>query len=143
MIRKYQVQDHPRLLEIFQLNTPHAFAPEELKDFEAYLNRYSSTYFILEEADKIIGCGGYFINAENKGRLSWDLLDPAHQGRGLGKQLILHCLEELQREDLKGYVVWTSQHAYLFYAKFGFVTSKIEKNYWGEGLDLYLMEKEV
>tara|TARA_R110000868_G_scaffold4211_6_gene26465 strand:- start:9911 stop:10033 length:123 start_codon:yes stop_codon:yes gene_type:complete len=37
--------------------------------------------------------------------------------------------------------VTTSQLAYKFFEKFDYSINRIEKNYWGEGLDLYEMEK--
>lgn len=40
-------------------------------------------------------------------------------------------------------VVTTSQLAFRFIEKFGFDLIQTEKDYWGPGLDLYLMEKQL
>jgi ribosomal-protein-alanine N-acetyltransferase len=144
MIRAFNTSDKPALFQIFMLNTPDYFAAEEKKDFEAFLDEHAKTYFVVEENGVIVGCGGYHFNAtKTEGRISWDLFHPAYRGKGFGRQLVTHCLEAIRNEaSVRKISVWTSQLAFRFYARFGFKTKEIKKDYWGKGLDLYRMELE-
>ena len=144
-IRPFKNSDRKRLIEIFALNTPAYFNPIEQKDFEEYLDQHGDTYFVVEQDNTIVGCGGYhFTNNQTVGRLSWDLFHPESKGKGLGLQLISHCMNKLRNEPtITRLAVWTSQLAFQFYGKFGFITKEIRKDYWGPGLDLYKMEIEL
>jgi [ribosomal protein S18]-alanine N-acetyltransferase len=141
MIRPYHPSDRSALLEIFQLNTPRWFHPDEQKDLEHYLDEYSATYFVAEVNGKIIGAGGYHI-AENKtGRISWYMFHPGFQGKGFGRKQVEHSLailkQHLSPEKIE---VWTSQLQHEFYGKFGFVTIETKDDFWGPGMHLYRME---
>ena len=144
MIRQYKESGRERLIEIFKLNSPKYFDPEERIDFEDFLVRHGDTFFVIEHDNSIVGCGGYhFQNNGTVGRISWDFFYPDYQGKGYGRQLVQYCLEKLKKEPLmRKLEVWTSQHARDFYARFGFVTREIKKDFWGQGLDLYLMEMD-
>ena len=128
------------MLRVFQLNVPTYFDPQEEDELLEYLNRYGSSYFIIEIEDQIVGCGGYHLTTDNKGRLSWDLMDPRHQGQGLGRLLIEHCLAQIRKQNVAEFEVWTSQKAYKFFERFGFAVKEIKQNHWGAGLHLYRME---
>ncbi|MEQ8364428.1 MAG: GNAT family N-acetyltransferase [Cyclobacteriaceae bacterium] len=141
-IRPYQPADRQAVSEVFRLNTPEFFDVKEQADLEKYLDDHWATYFVMEDKGRIIGCGGYHFEVDGStGRLSWDFFDPQYKGKGLGRQMINHCLEELRKSpQLKKTEVWTSQLAHQFYARFGFETQEIKEDFWGPGLDLYRME---
>lgn len=140
-IRLYKESDWQNLVEVFSRNVPKYFAAHELNDLKYYLGQHSKTYYIVEVDGVLVGAGGYHLFG-NKGRLSWDFFDPAFHGKGLGRRLITHCLMALQQEKkLTAIEVWTSQLAYGFYERFGFVTHEIKHDYWAKGLDLYRMIK--
>jgi len=142
MIRPYQPADLSSVLRVFKLNTPEFFDVNEQRDLEEYLQEHGETYFVMQEDAAIIGCGGYHFEKDGTtGRLSWDFFDPAYKGKGLGREMISHCLHEIKKnKQLKTISVWTSQLAHKFYSKFGFETIETKKDFWGPGLDLYLME---
>lgn len=142
MIRPYSNTDKEKLFEIFHLNVPKYFGGEELKDFESYLKKYSDTYYVFTEKDKIIGGGGYhFSDNKTAARISWDLLHPGAQGKGFGKQIVKHCIEKATSESsVKKLVVWTSNQAHQFYGKFGFELQRTKRHYWGKDHDLYIMQ---
>ena len=144
-IRTYQPQDKKTLLEILSLNIPTYFAPEEKEDFETYLNQYAEHYCIVEENGKCLGGGGYNFWEEGKVvRLSWDFLHPDARGRGLGRLLATHRINEIKAHpDVEKIVVRTSQLAFLFYEKLGFKLIYEEKDYWAKGFDLYYMEQAL
>lgn len=141
-IRNFITQDLGDLLRLIQLNTPHYFAPEETSDFEHYLKHEIEQYFVIEVNQHIVGCGG--INFENNfttAKISWDLIHPDYQGKGYGRLLLEHRLQLLHAmPTVKRIIVRTSQHAFQFYEKSGFVLQEVHPNYWAQGYDMYMME---
>lgn len=142
MIRPYHFADRAALLNIFKMNTPQYFDPEEAKDFEAYLSDNGDTYLTIENQNKIVGGTGYQITDNGTiGRITWIFFHPDSAGLGLGRQSLEYCMAIFKSmPTVQKLVVTTSQLAYKFFAKFGFHLVKTEKDYWGRGLDLYLME---
>src|ERR1700751_1794891 len=142
MIRPYQIADKPALIEIFQFNTQEYFYPHEQKEIEDFLSEHASTFFVVEIENKVVGSGGYHFS-ENKtaGRISWYMFHPEFRGKGLGKKQVEFSLEQIRKEkSVKLISVWTSNLAYKFYEKFGFVNQEIKKDFWGPGMDLFRME---
>jgi hypothetical protein len=75
-IRKYKPSDRDGIIEIFKLNVPDFFDINETADLEEFLNQYSDTYFVVEQAGNIVGAGGYHFPDTSTGRLSWDFFHP-------------------------------------------------------------------
>ena len=145
MIRLYKKEDKEKLLKLLRLNTPQYFASSEEPDFVTYLNEASENYYVVEEDDSIVGAGGinYFYD-DALARLSWDIIDPAFQGKGIGTELLRHRIARIEREQgIELIVVRTTQLVYKFYQKAGFELVKTEKDFWAEGFDLYQMEMQV
>jgi ribosomal protein S18 acetylase RimI-like enzyme len=143
MIRPYKPSDKAGLLSVFHLNTPKYFDNSEVHDFEEYLEHNAETYFTIEMNNTIVGGTGCYINeTDNSGRITWIFFDPNYSGQGLGKQSVEHCLNLLGKDKrVEKFIVTTSQLAYKFFEKFNYHIIRIEKNYWGDGLDLFEMEK--
>lgn len=142
MIRPFQHSDKENLVEIFKLNTPRFFDPKEVNDFIKYLEKHSDTYLTLEHENQIAGGAGYYVKeSDQSGRITWIFFHPAFSGLGLGRQAVEHCLTVLkQSPHVEKFIVTTSQLAYKFFEKFGYQITRIEKDFWGPGLDLYEME---
>jgi ribosomal protein S18 acetylase RimI-like enzyme len=145
MIRPYNETDKNELLNIFRLNTPEYFDPKEVADYETYLAENAHTYLTVEHENKIAGGVGYHIKEEEKsGQITWIFFHPAYAGLGLGREAVEHCFAIFTSYPvIEKLVVTTSQKAYKFFEKFGYKLVKTEKDYWGPGLDLYLMEREA
>lgn len=124
------------------LNTPDYFDPNEVQDFAEYLEQHASTYLTLIQDQKVVGGIGYFVNkADQSGSITWIFFHPDYQGKGLGKQAVEYCHSILRKDNrVKKFVITTSQVAYQFFETFGYQTIRTEKDYWGDGLDLYEME---
>lgn len=147
-IRTYQEADKESLLELIRLNIPKYFEASEENDFQEYLEQEKEDYFIVEDktTHQIIGCGGinYFFDTQPiSARISWDIVHPNYQGKGIGKKLLLHRIEHIKNQEIKSVIVRTSQLAYQFYKKIGFELEKIEKDYWAKGYDLYFMRLKL
>lgn len=142
MIRKYSNSDKIQVLNLLKLNTPKYFDPTEEEDLRHYLEEKREDYFVYEEDGKIIGAGGinYFPN-EQLARISWDMVHPNSQGKGVGRQLTQYRIDYLkQQPNIHTIVVRTTQLVYKFYEKMGFELKKVEKDFWAKDFDLYLMK---
>ena len=143
-IRPYNIEDKGKLIEILTLNVPEYFAESEIEDLDNYLDDEIEQYFVAELNEEIVGAGG--INFENDyktGIISWDFINPKFQGIGLGTQLLRYRIELLKSmKSIETISVRTSQLAYKFYEKNGFVLKEIKKDYWAKGFDMYKMVYE-
>lgn len=145
MIRPYTNKDQEQLVELLRLNTPQFFHPEEEEDFIEYLQHHSQHYFVVENSSMLIGSGGInYFNDEKLARISWDIIHPDFQGKGIGKKLTLYRIDQIKKNpEVSLVVVRTTQLVYKFYQKIGFELEKIEKDFWAEGFDLYQMKLEL
>ncbi len=93
----------------------------------------------------MVGGVGYHIKEDDhSGRVNWIFFHPNFTGKGLGTKAVEYCMHRLQTHPkIEKLIVRTSQLAFQFFEKFGYQIVKIEKDYWGEGLDLYLMEIDL
>ncbi len=145
MIRTFSAKDKPYLINLINLNTPTYFDAAEEKDFIVYLEKQIEDYYVIEQDNVIIGCGG--INYEtdkNTAIISWDIIHPDFQKKGLGKELLVYRINRIK--DLNSYaniIVRTSQFSFQFYEKYGFKLIKCTKDYWAKGIDLYKMSYKL
>lgn len=145
MIRTYKTADRNHVIELLELNTPKYFDPNEMADFNNYLDHEIEDYYVFEVLGEIIGAGGInYFPEEKLARISWDFVHPDKHGIGIGRALLEHRIERIQENpEMDTIVVRTSQFVYKFYEKSGFVLENIEKDYWAVGFDLYLMKYQV
>jgi N-acetylglutamate synthase-like GNAT family acetyltransferase len=141
-IREYHLNDKEALLNLFDLNCPAYFSPEERSDLEKYLKHEREDYFIIELDGKVVAGGGINIQKEkNKGVLSWDMIHPDYQKRGIGSKLAAFRINHLEKiRQVNEIGVRTSQFTHAFYAKCGFELQEIAADYWAPGYDLYDMK---
>lgn len=146
MIRPYTTSDQKEVLELLRLNTPTYFHPSEEEDLIKYLNHERECYFVLEHDNQIVGCGGFNLGFNNNktARISWDMVHPDKHGYGIGSKLTNYRIECLKKhEGLEEIIVRTSQHAHLFYAKFGFKLDNKIDHFWSQGFHLYEMSMKI
>jgi len=145
IIRKFQTEDTPQLLELLRLNTPEYFSESEEADLIYYLKHEIEHYFVLLVGDVILGCGGFNLSEDQKtGKISWDIFHPESQGKGFGTALTNYRIERMKEiESIEKISVRTSQLVYPFYAKFGLELKEVVKDYWAEGFDLYRLEADA
>ncbi len=142
-IRTYHPNDKDCLLKLLKLNIPEYFAEDEMNDFEEYLEHKIESYFVIELDGKIIGAGGInYDNNHDTAKISWDVIHPEFQGKGAGRQLLQYRINLIKLWSVTNINVRTSQFAYKFYERNGFVLKNFVKDYWGVGFDLYEMRLE-
>ena len=142
-IRHYTLSDKKKLIQLIQLNTPTYFDPSETKEYDDYLDQEIEDYFVVEEDSMMIAAGGINYMYDQKiARISWDMVHPEHQGKGIGSLLLQHRLTHLQgNPNIEIIEVRTSQLTHKFYGKSGFKLVEIKENFWAPGFDLYAMRK--
>lgn len=142
-IRAFQVSDKPKIVHLLRLNTPGFFAPSEEKDLLEYLDNSAENYFVVEVNDEVVAAGGVNYGFDNgrTARISWDMVNPNSQGKGIGTELLQFRIAEIkQNKTITNIVVRTTQFAHQFYEKNGFRLEKVWKDYWAKGFDLYQMK---
>lgn len=135
-------------LSIFDSNAPAFFAPQERETFRGFLNRqvHPYYYFLVSDAsEKIVACGGMKLEpSKHSAMLRWDMVSSDCQKQGAGTFLTVNRLHLLsQNPDVQMVDVYTSQHTYLFYEKFGFILQHVVPNGIVEGMDEYYMELKL
>jgi N-acetylglutamate synthase-like GNAT family acetyltransferase len=140
-IREYHPNDHDQLIQLMKLNIPHYFDDSELSEFSFYLKEEIEDYFVVEADAKIVGCGGINYEAEQyRAVISWDMIHPSFQGKGIGKALLDHRIARVKSQaHLTELLVRTSQHTWVFYRKSGFELMFVKKDFWAKDIDLYQM----
>ena len=128
-IRPYQVIDKPHIIELFVLNTPAYFHPDEQQDLDEYLDTEIEHYFVVEEDGMIVASAGCNVE-DNIGWLSWYIVHPAYQGKGAGSIIVRHSLELLTADTrVRRLIVRTSQLVFKFYTRFGYELVHTEDNF--------------
>lgn len=155
IIRPYTPADKPGCIAAFKSNMPRFFAPEELEDYDSWLNALAErgerahengieNYYVVEENGEVIGCGGFFADpVKQEAFMAWGLISNAHHKRGLGKELFRYRINAVRSICPQCTIILdTTQHSYLFFEKFGFRVTKITQDSYGPGLHRYDMEQK-
>jgi [ribosomal protein S18]-alanine N-acetyltransferase len=141
MIKPYSEAHREQVLDLLRLNTPKSFAPSEESDLIYYLDNHAQNFYVVETEKTIVACGGFnFSDDGTEGKISWDIIDPNFQGKGIGSKLTRYRIEKLREyPQVKSISVRTSQMAWEFYQKQGFFLTEIQKDYWAPGFHMYKM----
>jgi [ribosomal protein S18]-alanine N-acetyltransferase len=146
VIREYNKGDNEQLISLLRLNTPVYFASSEVQDYVFFLDNFIQNYFVAEMYSIILGAGGFNFKAGNPevAHISWDFVHPDYHGKGIGSRLLNHRLEVIRAiPGVEVISVRTSQLAFQFYLKAGFVTKETIPGFWAKGLDLVKMELKL
>lgn len=141
-IRPYSPTDDEGIITLLRLNTPKYFASEEEQDLRDYFDNHIDLYFVVEDSGTIIGSGGINISKDSKNAaLSWGIIHPDYQGKGVGRLLTQFRIDKAKEIDsVERISVRTSQFVFKFYEKLGFELKEVIKDYWAAGIDMYDME---
>jgi len=142
-LRNYQPDDLAACLGLFDENVPAFFAAEERSAFVRFLTRHAAqwNYQVLERAGQVVASAGYALGpAVGVASLCWGMVHPRLHRQGLGTVLLQARLRALRaRPAIAQVVLDTSQHTQAFYARFGFVATRVVPGGYGPGLDRWDM----
>ena len=87
----------------------------------------SGTYYIAEIDGAVAGCGGWTAEkpgsgeiVEGIGHIRHFATHPAYLRRGVARRLLLHCMDEARRRDVRTMMTQSTLPAEGFYASAGF-----------------------
>lgn len=141
-LRPFQPADKTICLAIFESNLPLYFVDKEQEEFSVYLDEECiPNYWILEDNDKVVGCGGIYENfKDNSVGLAWGMIHNNSHKKGYGTFLTKFRVERMiEKYPTRIKRLATSQHTFPFYEKMGFKVTKITEKGFGEDIDRYDM----
>jgi predicted GNAT family N-acyltransferase len=145
----FSIEHKSELLKSFESNVPDYFDPSEKIQFSNFLdninNKYKKVnYYTIYGKNKIIGAGGFAIIGKNEARLVWLLVSEPFQQNKAGKFIMEAIQNKINSEPgIKRIGLQTSQHIVGFFEKFSFLSIEEQKDFWGKGLHLIVMEKQL
>ena len=124
-LRPYARADREACLKLFDRHVPGSFAPQERAAFEQFLDQQPSAYFVVEREGTILACGGHV-----RERIRWLIVHREHQGRFLGRWLLLFLLREIGRQGHRQSTLATTLEMAGFYERMGYrVIERIPDGY--------------
>lgn len=152
LIRPYTPADRLSCIAIFNSNCPAYLDPTEINGLEnwlnsrdkgtiAYKNSAADFFYVLENNNTVIACGGFYIvKDKQQANMTWGMVNNLYHKQGYGKQLFQYRMEQIKkRYPQHSIVLDTSQHTYPFFEQFGFTVTHIIPDAYGPGLDRYDM----
>ena len=139
IFRAYTARDRDACLKLFDGNVPKYFSAHERKAFENFLDTLPNPFYVVEEDGAVLACGGSAPHKSENGALMfcWGMVASEKKRTGLGSFLLKENLDRLNRRQ--PIFLNTSQHAREFYERFGFKTSRIVRDGYDAGMDMYEM----
>ena len=135
--RAYVSSDRDDCIRAFRSNTPTYFLPEELADYEQFLDRLPGPYFAVVGENELIACGGTATGrVKGEADVCWTIVHAQHQRQGAGNLLMASCVTEiLAIPECDTVRLDTSQHSRGFFERWGFTATSMTPNGYGPGLD--------
>jgi len=115
MIRKAKIKDVKQIHTLINF-----YAKSDLMLPRALNELYENLrdFWVFEEKRRILGCCALHILWDNLAEIKSLAVAKSHQGKGIGKALVLQCIEEAKILGVKKIFVLTYQPNY--FRKFGF-----------------------
>ena len=100
-------------------------AVEQLQILNDAIHEYYSSepdgMFVAEEGGNIIGTCFGIADSDTKGHISWVGVDPDHQGKGVGSELLEAAVSHLESKGIRTIQLGTDRPRSLpFYSRHGF-----------------------
>jgi len=102
------------------------------------LYRHLRDFFVIEVDNKIVGCGALEIFTETLGEVRSLVVMESYKGKGIGKTLVEHIIEEARKTGLRQIMALT--YVPEFFYKLGFRLVKkntLPEKVWGVCLKCY------
>lgn len=143
--RAFDVADREECLGLFDANCPESFAPNEREDYAAYLDHAPAEYEVCVDGERVVGAFGLALTSDSgaRARVTWILLDPACQGRGLGRAMMQRALGAARAASVEVLDIAASHRSAAFFARFGAREVVRTNDGWGPGMHRVDMELSV
>ena len=133
-IRLFEASDRDGCLAIFDENCPEFFAPNERREYAAFLDQDPDGYWVCLLEEHIAGAFGLRNVDEHTAVLNWILLARTSQGRGLGGGILKQALQTTRSSGRSLLRISASQRSAPFFAKFGAIELSRREHGWGPGM---------
>jgi GNAT superfamily N-acetyltransferase len=143
IFRPYSSQDRKACLALFDANCPAYFASNERADYEEFLATVPKSYELCLIDDEVAGAFGLIGTDTARRRLSWIMLDPRSQGRGVGRAIMNYVAAIAVADGIPVVDIAASHISAPFFARFGAITVNVTDNGWGPGMHRVDMELRV
>lgn len=120
-IRKARLADVP---EMMSLLNEFARQAEILPRTEANVYQTIRDWVVAEADDRVVGMGNLLIMWGDLAEIRSLVIDPSHQGRGLGRQMVSFLLAEARSLELPRVFALTRKPG--FFLNLGFTLTRIE-----------------
>ena len=145
-IRRAGAADFPTLLAIDQSCFPPRVAYDRW-ELGHCMSQAGATNLVAEVEDQTVG---FLVMESERGArratlVTLDVLE-LYRNTGIGSLLLDHSEQILHEQNISRYrlqVDTSNENAIAFYRKHGFRTHQTLRDYYGNGADAYLMEKEI
>jgi ribosomal-protein-alanine N-acetyltransferase len=121
-IRPYEPRDHAACVGVFDSLIPTLLDLTARPLFESWLDRADGPYFVMEQDETVVGCGGYsFSPDQSTATLRWGMIRGSAQKMGLGRFLLMYRIREIGKQGTVGVVFARSPRpSASFFEKQGF-----------------------
>lgn len=103
---------------------------------------FNSVNAYIEAKGDIIACGRLQDNGNGIGQIRYMAVHPDHQGKGLGKLIVLKLEEEAKRIGLTTIELQARENALEFYKRQNYTVKETSFKLW-DIIQHYLMTKEI
>lgn len=146
-VRPYLPQDRAACLELFESNVPAYFAAAERDDFTDLLDDVEGPYLAIESGDgTLAACGGFQADPKNPSiaTLCWGMVRSDLHGMRLGERLLVARLDLIAANPVfESVVIETTPMSRGFFARYGFIATRIVVDGFVPGYDLVEMTLEL
>ncbi len=132
--RPFAPADTAACLRLFDANCPDAFAPNERHEYIAFLAGLPRRYDVCVSDGAIVGAAGLESQSPGVDAIRWIVIARDRHGRGLGRAIMQHLLDDVRRRGIARVEIATSQFSAPFFVKVGAAPVKTTPHGWGRGM---------
>jgi GNAT superfamily N-acetyltransferase len=133
LFRGYVAADRARCLSLFDVNCPDYFAANERDHYCAFIEGEPDDYLVIEADAAIVGAFGLEVTGSSA-RLHWIMIDPACQGRGIGRAVMAEIMARGMKLGCAAIDIAASHLSAPFFTRFGAQEVGFTKDGWGAGM---------
>ncbi len=128
-------------LDLFDLNCPSYFAPNERNDYVSFLRSHPGCYKLGLSQGKLVAAFGVDIEDQfGRARITWIMVCPNSKGRGVGAKMMHYAKKILEGKNVDVIDIAASHLSEPFFSKFGAIRVGFQSDGWGKGIHRVDME---
>lgn len=141
-IRLACLQDLDKIIQIERRSFKYPYHPIIFLEF---LRDNKRMIFVAEIRSEVVGYVMIDMRPRKKALITSIAVKPEFRRKGVGSSLLLWALDLLKKrvESVELQVAVNNEAAVKFYVKYGFKIARIEKNYYPDGQNAFLMQKKL